>query len=95
MILNNVIKQQKDEIEEKEKRKINKKNMGVSLCNRIMGWPHIRSFNFDINGESTIKTSMKAFFSIPLLIFGILAMIYFITPLFYYDTAIYTEIDHF
>ena len=61
--------------------------------NKIAGWPAVRSFNFDVNGQGSIRTWWKAMFTIPLIIIIILTFIYFVFPLIYHDKPISTNID--
>ena len=63
------------------------------MLNKVAGWPAIRSYNFDTNGNSSIHTKYQAFFTIPLIFVLILTFIYLGTPLIYYDMPIKTNID--
>ena len=67
--------------------------MGVSLINKIAGWPAVRSYNFDVNGHGSIQTGYKAFFTCPLIVVICLISMYFGFPIFYSQTPITTNIQ--
>ena len=62
---------------------MNKKRLGRTIFDKIMSWPAVRSYNFDIDGRSSISTNLRGIITIPLLLMIVLSLIYVLFPVIF------------